>query len=97
VDNDALYQALKEGWIAAAGIDDTAEEPAKKIDWKPDNPLFQLDNIIITPHSAYYSEESIEEARRCVSEEVARVLNGNPPLSPVNQVKLVDGSYSMAS
>ena len=97
VDNAALHQALKEGWIAAAGIDDTAEEPAKKKDWKPDNPLFQLDNIIITPHSAYYSEESIEEARRRASEEVARVLSGNPPLSPVNRVKLVDGSYSMAS
>jgi len=90
VDNAALYRALKEGWISAAAIDDTVEEPAKKRDWQPDNPLFQLDNIIITPHSAYYSEESIEEARRRASEEVVRVLSGNPPLSPVNRVKLVD-------
>lgn len=97
VDNDALYRALKEGWISAAGIDDTVEEPAKKKDWKPDNPLFQLDNIIITPHSAYYSEESIHEARLRASEEVVRVLSGNPPLSPVNRVKLADGSYSRAS
>lgn len=97
VDNAALYRALKEGWIAAAGIDDTVEEPAKKKDWKPDNPLFELDNIIITPHAAYYSEESIEEARRCASEEVVRVLSGHPPLSPVNRVKLADGSYSLAS
>jgi D-3-phosphoglycerate dehydrogenase len=97
VDNDALYRALKEGWISAAGIDDTVEEPAKKKDWKPDNLLFQLDNIIITPHSAYYSEESIHEARLRASEEVVRVLSGNPPLSPVNRVKLADGSYSRAS
>jgi D-3-phosphoglycerate dehydrogenase len=97
VDNVALYRALKEGWISAAGIDDTVEEPAKKRDWKPDNPLFQLENIIITPHSAYYSEESIEEARRCASEEVVRVLSGNPPLSPVNRVKLADGTYSLES
>jgi len=97
VDNAALYRALKEGWISAAGIDDTAEEPAKKRNWKPDNPLFQLDNIIITPHSAYYSEESIEEARRCASEEVVRVLSGNRPLSPVNRVKLADGTYSLES
>jgi D-3-phosphoglycerate dehydrogenase len=94
VDNDALYRALKEGWISAAGIDDIVEEPAKKKEWKPDNPLFQLDNIIITPHSAYYSEESIHEARQRASEEVVRVLSGNPPLSPVNRVKLTDGSYS---
>ena len=97
VDNAALYQALKEGWISAAGIDDTVEEPAKKRDWKPDNPLFQLDNIIITPHSAYYSEESIEAARRCASEEVVRVLSGNRPLSPVNRVKLADGTDSLES
>ena len=97
VDNDALYRALKEGWISAAGIDDTVEEPAKKKDWKPDNPLFQLENIIITPHSAYYSEESIHEARLRASEEVVRVLSGNPPSSPVNRVKLADGSYSRAS
>jgi len=97
VDNAALYRALKEGWISAAGIDDTVEEPAKKRDWKPDNPLFQLDNIIITPHSAYYSEESIEAARRCASEEVVRVLSGNRPLSPVNRVKLADGTDSLES
>lgn len=97
VDNKALHRALKERWISAAGIDDTVEEPAKKKNWKPENPLFQLDNIIITPHSAYYSEESIHEARLRASEEVVRVLSGNPPLSPVNRVKLADGSDSRAS
>jgi D-3-phosphoglycerate dehydrogenase len=96
VDNDALFRALKEGWISGAGIDDTAEEPAKKRGWRAENPLFQLDNIIITPHSAYYSEESIQEARWRASEEVVRVLSGNPPLSPVNRVKLADGRYSRA-
>ncbi len=94
VDNKALYTALKEGWIGAAAIDDTEEEPAKKRDWKPDNLLFQLDNIIITPHSAYYSEESIGEARVRASEEVVRVLSGKRPLSPVNRVILADGSHS---
>lgn len=93
VDNEALYRALKEGWISAAGIDDTEEEPAKRRNWKPDNPLFELDNIIITPHSAYYSEESIHEARLRASQEVVRVLSGKPPLSPVNRVTLADGSF----
>ena len=43
VDNEALYKALSEGWIAAAGLDDTEEEPAKLEHWTPDmNPLFCL-------------------------------------------------------
>src|SRR5262249_31205230 len=49
VNDDALYRALKEGWIAGAGLDDIEEEPAKQRDWQPTNPLFQLDNVIITP------------------------------------------------
>ena len=59
ISDDALYLALKEGWIAGAGLDDIEEEPAKQRDWKPANPLFSLDNVIITPHAAYYSEEAI--------------------------------------
>src|SRR5262249_3314648 len=59
VDDRALYRALSEGWIAGAGLDDLEEEPAKARDWRPDNPLFGLDNVVITPHAAYYSEEAI--------------------------------------
>jgi len=80
VDNKALYKALKEGWIASAGLDDVEEEPAKRFDWTPaENPLFSLYNCFITPHVAYYSEQSIEEARRTASEEVAAVLLGKTP------------------
>ena len=87
VDQDALYRALKEGRISAAGIDDLVPEPAKLRGWKPQGPLFTLDNLLITPHSAYYSEESIYEARRRAAEEVVRVLSGHPPLHPVNRIK----------
>src|SRR5215472_16213034 len=59
VSDQVLYQALSEGWIAGAGLDDIEEEPAKQRDWSPANPLFGLDNIVITPHAAYYSEESM--------------------------------------
>jgi D-3-phosphoglycerate dehydrogenase / 2-oxoglutarate reductase len=86
VNDDALYQALKEGWIAGAGVDDIEEEPAKVRDWKPTNPLFGLDNVVITPHAAYYSEEAIHTVRQFAAEEVVRVLSGKPPLSPVNSV-----------
>ncbi|MBO0693702.1 MAG: C-terminal binding protein [Acidimicrobiaceae bacterium] len=85
--NDAdLYRALKDGWIAGAGLDDIEEEPAKVRDWQPTNPLFTLPNAIITPHAAYYSEESIQTVRRFAAEEVVRVLSGQPALSPVNTV-----------
>lgn len=84
VNDRALYRALKEGWIAGAGLDDIEEEPAKLRDWKPTNPLFGLENVIITPHAAYYSEEAIRTVRDFAAQEVVRVLTGKPPLSPVN-------------
>jgi D-3-phosphoglycerate dehydrogenase len=86
VDDVALYKALSEGWIAAAALDDIEEEPAKQRDWRPVNPLFRLPNVIITPHAAYYSEQSISSVRRIAAEEAVRVLSGLQPRSPVNQI-----------
>ena len=88
VNDDALYLALREGWIAGAGLDDIEEEPAKQRDWKPENPLFGLDNVVITPHAAYYSDEAIRTVRDFAAHEVARVLTGQAPLSPVNAAQL---------
>jgi D-3-phosphoglycerate dehydrogenase / 2-oxoglutarate reductase len=86
VEDEAIYQALTEGWIAGAALDDIEEEPAKQRDWRAVNPLFRLPNVIITPHAAYYSEESIATVRRIAAEEAVRVLKGLPPRSPVNVV-----------
>jgi D-3-phosphoglycerate dehydrogenase len=86
VEDAALYRALSEGWIAGAGLDDIEEEPAKLRDWRPTNPLFGLDNVIITPHAAYYSDQSIHTVREFAASEVVRVLTGQAPLSPVNVV-----------
>jgi D-3-phosphoglycerate dehydrogenase len=94
VDDRALHRALSEGWIAGAGLDDIEEEPAKVRDWRPDNPLFGLDNVVITPHAAYYSEEAIGTVRRFAAEEVVRVLTGQAPLSPVNAGELVEARWS---
>jgi D-3-phosphoglycerate dehydrogenase len=94
VDDRALHRALSEGWIAGAGLDDLEEEPAKVRDWRPDNPLFGLENVVITPHAAYYSEEAIDTVRNFAAEEVVRVLTGQPPLSPVNAGELVEARWS---
>jgi D-3-phosphoglycerate dehydrogenase / 2-oxoglutarate reductase len=85
IDNHALYRALSEGWIGGAGLDDPEEEPAKRARWDPaDNPIFTLPSVIVTPHAAYYSEESIRTARETAASEVARVLSGQPPRYLVN-------------
>ena len=85
IDNAALYRALSEGHLAAAGLDDPEEEPAKRANWTPDdNPLFKLPNVIVTPHAAYYSEESIRAARVTAATQVAKVLTGQKPDYTVN-------------
>jgi D-3-phosphoglycerate dehydrogenase len=98
VDNEALYRALAEGHIAGAGLDDLEEEPAKCKSWSPNgNALFGLENVLITPHTAYYSEESIRMARETAASEVARVLTGQRPRNPVNKVRLADATVSVSS
>jgi len=73
IDSVALYRALKEGWIAGAGLDVLEDEPPTASD-----PLLSLPNLILTPHAAFYSERSIAEKQRKVVEEFLRVLNGQP-------------------
>ncbi len=83
VDERALYTALSEGLIAGAGLDVLELEPPDR-----DDPLLELDNVLITGHFAYYSEESREELFRWPWEEVARVLQGEWPQGLINaQVK----------
>jgi len=96
VDNRALYDALVSGRVAGAALDDPEEEPAKKARWNPaDNPLFSLENVLVTPHTAYYSEQSIQLARETAAWEVRRVLSGERPHNPVNNVRLASGELSL--
>ena len=75
-----LYIALKEKWIAGAGLDVIEKEPIGL-----NNNLLKLDNIIITPHVAFYSEESLKDLQRGAAKGVAQVLNGETPSSIVNK------------
>jgi len=78
-DEKALCKILKEGKIAGAASDVYEIEPASK-----DHPLLQLENFIGTPHMAAHTEEALKRMS-LVAEDVIRVLEGKPPLHPVNQ------------
>jgi D-3-phosphoglycerate dehydrogenase len=79
VDEQALAVALKEGRLGGAALDVLSTEPPP-----PDHPLRQAPNIILTPHLAFYSRESVIELQTKAAGEVARALKGEPPRSPVN-------------
>jgi len=81
VDEKALIEALKEKKIAGAGIDVFTEEPPAK-----DNPLFKLDNIIVTSHSAANTKNAMI-GMAMVVEDVIRVLEGKEPKYPANNPK----------
>ena len=74
-----LYIALKERWIAGAALDVMEKEPP---DWE--NSLLKLDNLIITPHISFYSEESYIELKTKVAQAVLSVLKGELPRAIVN-------------
>ena len=78
VDEKALYQALKNGRIAGAALDVLEQEPTPA-----DNPLFDLDNVIITPHMAGFSYETSVRTAEFAYDNVRRVVAGDPPESIV--------------
>jgi len=78
VDEAALAQALDQGQLAGAALDVMPHEPPVN------SPLLGRENVIITPHTSFYSEESLLELQRKAAEEVVAVLSGKPPRNPVN-------------
>ena len=74
MDEKALYEALKEKKIAAAGLDVFDREPPE-----PDNPLFELENVILTPHLASLTHEGRKRMGVTAAEDILRVLRGEQP------------------
>jgi len=79
IDEKALYKALKKRWLAGAALDVMEKEPP---DWE--NPLLKLNNLIITPHISFYSEESYVELKTKTAKAVLSVLKGELPETIIN-------------
>ena len=73
IDETALAAALEQGELAAAGLDVFDEEPPFG------SSLLDRDDVVVTPHAAWYSEESIREANESVAADLARILDGDEP------------------
>ena len=78
-----LIEALENGEIAGAGLDVLTSD---SVDMS--NPLLKMNNVIITPHAAWYSEESIVTRRKQTIESVITVLEGGEPFSLINRKQL---------
>jgi len=79
VDVDALAEALRTNRIAGAAIDVYAVEPPP-----PDYPLFGFDNVVLTPHTAWASEEAGWEIRRSILDDILAFKDGKPARCVVN-------------
>ena len=91
VDEQALAQALAEKRLAGAALDVWEREPVAA-----DNPLLRMDNVIATPHAAYFSSPAVAQVPRRCGEEVARVLTGQRPLNVVNPEVYAPGAARRA-
>jgi D-3-phosphoglycerate dehydrogenase / 2-oxoglutarate reductase len=81
IDEAALLAAVRSGQVAGAALDVLTVEPPT-----PDNPLLHEERILVTPHAAWYSEEAKIDLRTRCAEEVVRVLSGERPRTPANQI-----------
>jgi D-3-phosphoglycerate dehydrogenase / 2-oxoglutarate reductase len=78
VDTEAVVEALASGRLGGLAVDGIRDEPPEA-----DHPLFEFDNVIITPHSAALTEEALRKMGEAAADEVLRVVAGQPPLNPV--------------
>ena len=79
IDEKALVKALQEGWITGAGLDVTDPEPPRT-----DNPLFKMENVIITPHTAGWTKATIFSITKRATQNLLNALRGDIPDSFVN-------------
>jgi D-3-phosphoglycerate dehydrogenase len=90
-DEKALLRALERKQLAGAALDVWEKEPVDK-----DHPLLKLENVIATPHAAFFSSPAVAQVPKRCGEEVARVLTGQRPLNVVNPEVYAPGAARRA-
>ena len=100
-DSRALYGALKNGHLSAAGLDVWPVEPPPENDplikaWRGGEPWIR-DRFTLTPHAAFFCKDSWEELRTKAAQEVKRVLKGEKPRACVNEELLINPRYRKLS
>jgi len=80
VDDETLVRALQEGWIAGAGLDVFEREPIPL-----GNPLLELRNVVVTPHSAALAREARARTMVTLAQDIVRALSGEAPQNLVNR------------
>jgi D-3-phosphoglycerate dehydrogenase len=79
IDEEALIAALDAGQVGGAALDVVTTEPLAK-----NSPLLGRDNVIVTPHTAFYSIEALDELQSKCATDVARVLSGEKAVYPIS-------------
>lgn len=80
IQEKALIKALREGWIAGAGLDVFEQEPLGT-----DSPLWEMDNVVITPHYSHASPRKLERQMAIFTENLRRFQNGQPMINLVDK------------
>lgn len=88
IDEDALYEALSNDKIGGAALDVYEEEPPAK-----DCKLFELDNIVLTPHIAASTKEAQRDAAIIVADEIIDLINGGTPQNVLNLPRIDRNTY----
>ncbi|MBB3321599.1 phosphoglycerate dehydrogenase [Atlantibacter sp. RC6] len=78
IDDDALYEALNNHYLGGAGLDAFASEPFL------DERFFELDNVIMTPHTGAFTKEAADKTLIIAAEEIVRALSGEDNLYQIN-------------
>ena len=91
IDEDALYDALTNDKIGGAALDVYEDEPPK------DSKLFELDNIVLTPHIAASTKEAQRDAAIIVADEIIDLANGNNPKNVLNMPRIDNNTYQELS
>lgn len=91
IDENALYHALKDGEIGGAALDVYEEEPAKE------NKLFELDNIVCTPHIAASTREAQKGAAIIIADEIKDLYDGKTPNNVINMPRMNNSDFEDSS